>query len=65
MGGEGEGEVTEAERMVRMKEAAEIVGVHPQTLRLWERRGLIESVRPPGTYRRYLVADLIRLRGGA
>ena len=32
--------------------AAELAGVHPQTLRIYERRGLIEPYRTPGGTRR-------------
>lgn len=56
--------MSDEERLVRTKEAAAIAQVHPQTLRDWERRGLIQSVRPEGTYRRWRVADLKRLAGG-
>lgn len=41
--------------------AAELAGVHPQTLRIYERRGLIEPYRTPGGTRRYSQADLERL----
>lgn len=41
--------------------AAELAGVHPQTLRIYERRGLIEPYRTPGGTRRYSNADLARL----
>ena len=41
--------------------AAELAGVHPQTLRIYERRGLIEPYRTPGGTRRYSEADLERL----
>ena len=41
--------------------AAEIAGVHPQTLRIYERRGLIEPYRTPGGTRRYSEEDLRRL----
>jgi MerR family transcriptional regulator/heat shock protein HspR len=41
--------------------AAELAGVHPQTLRIYERRGLIEPYRTPGGTRRYSNADLERL----
>jgi MerR family transcriptional regulator/heat shock protein HspR len=41
--------------------AAELAGVHPQTLRIYERRGLIEPYRTPGGTRRYSRADLDRL----
>lgn len=41
--------------------AAELAGIHPQTLRIYERRGLIEPYRTPGGTRRYSDADLARL----
>ncbi len=41
--------------------AAEIVGMHPQTLRVYERKGLVEPYRTPGGTRRYSEADLERL----
>ncbi len=42
--------------------AAELAGVHPQTLRIYERRGLIEPKRTSGRSRRYSDADIDRLR---
>jgi len=41
--------------------AAELAGVHPQTLRIYERRGLISPFRTPGGTRRYSEDDLERL----
>lgn len=41
--------------------AAELAGVHPQTLRIYERRGLITPYRTPGGTRRYSQDDLDRL----
>jgi len=41
--------------------AAELAGVHPQTLRIYERRGLIEPFRTAGGTRRYSDEDLARL----
>jgi MerR family transcriptional regulator/heat shock protein HspR len=41
--------------------AAELVGMHPQTLRVYERKGLVEPYRTPGGTRRYSQADLERL----
>ena len=41
--------------------AAELAGVHPQTLRIYERRGLINPYRTPGGTRRYSAEDLERL----
>ena len=42
--------------------AAELAGMHPQTLRLYERRGLITPVRTAGRTRRYSDADVALLR---
>lgn len=42
--------------------AAELVGLGPQTLRLYESRGLIEPQRTDGGTRRYSAADLDRIR---
>lgn len=42
--------------------AAELAGVHPQTLRIYERRGLIEPERTPGRSRRFSDDDIDRLR---
>ena len=41
--------------------AAELAGVHPQTLRIYERKGLISPYRTPGGTRRYSAGDLERL----
>jgi MerR family transcriptional regulator/heat shock protein HspR len=41
--------------------AAELAGVHPQTLRIYERKGLICPYRTPGGTRRYSDEDLERL----
>jgi MerR family transcriptional regulator/heat shock protein HspR len=42
--------------------AAELAGVHPQTLRVYERRGLVDPSRTGGGSRRYSDRDLQRLR---
>jgi MerR family transcriptional regulator/heat shock protein HspR len=42
--------------------AAEIVGMHPQTLRIYEAKGLVRPKRTPGNTRLYSEADLERLR---
>jgi MerR family transcriptional regulator, heat shock protein HspR len=42
--------------------AAELIGMHPQTLRMYETRGLLRPGRTPGGTRRYSEADLVRLR---
>ena len=42
--------------------AAELAGVHPQTLRIYERKGLVEPGRTEGGSRRYSEADIALLR---
>ena len=42
--------------------AAELAGVHPQTLRVYEREGLIQPARSDGGTRRYSRDDVDRLR---
>ena len=42
--------------------AAELAGMHPQTLRIYESRGLIEPERTSGGTRRYSPDDVERLR---
>lgn len=41
--------------------AAELAGVHPQTLRIYERKGLVAPARTRGGSRRYSEEDLTRL----
>jgi MerR family transcriptional regulator/heat shock protein HspR len=41
--------------------AAELAGMHPQTLRIYERRGLLDPYRTPGGTRRYSDKDLEQL----
>ena len=41
--------------------AAELAGMHPQTLRIYERRGLVQPARTQGGNRRYSEADIARL----
>jgi MerR family transcriptional regulator/heat shock protein HspR len=42
--------------------AADIVGMHPQTLRIYEAKGLVTPKRTPGNTRLFSEADLERLR---
>ena len=41
--------------------AAELTGLHPQTLRIYEREGLVDPSRSPGGTRRYSTDDIGRL----
>ena len=42
--------------------AAELAGLHPQTLRIYEREGLLEPARTVGGSRRYSEHDISQLR---
>jgi MerR family transcriptional regulator/heat shock protein HspR len=42
--------------------AAELAGVHPQTLRIYERKGLLAPRRTDGGSRRYSEADIAQMR---
>jgi MerR family transcriptional regulator/heat shock protein HspR len=42
--------------------AAELAGLHPQTLRMYESKGLVRPSRTPGGTRVYSEADVERLR---
>ncbi|WP_324778426.1 heat shock protein transcriptional repressor HspR [Microterricola pindariensis] len=42
--------------------AAELAGMHPQTLRQYDRLGLVEPQRTPGKSRRYSMRDVMQLR---
>ncbi len=42
--------------------AAELTGVHPQTLRVYERKGLLTPARTGGMSRRYSESDLDQIR---
>ncbi len=41
--------------------AAELAGVHPQTLRIYDRKGLLDPARTAGGSRRYSDADIARV----
>lgn len=55
--------MTESRRAVFViSVAAELAGMHPQTLRIYERKGLIDPARTPGGTRRYSQEDIERLQ---
>lgn len=43
-------------------QAAELAGLHPQTLRQYDRLGLVSPQRTPGHTRRYSMRDVVALR---
>ena len=56
----GRGERTRAVYVISV--AAELAGVHPQTLRIYERKGLVDPARTAGGSRRYSDDDIAVLR---
>ncbi|MBC6476376.1 MAG: IS607 family transposase [Hormoscilla sp. GM102CHS1] len=44
-------------------QAANLLGVHPESLRRWEREGKITSYRTPGGQRRFLKREIERFAG--
>lgn len=42
--------------------AAELAGMHPQTLRIYERKGLVDPIRTGGGSRRYSEEDVRKLK---
>jgi len=58
----GEGEIDFDAKILAISAAAEMAGLHPQTLRQYDRLGLVEPGRTPGGGRRYSARDVMRLR---
>jgi MerR family transcriptional regulator, heat shock protein HspR len=56
------GEHDEGRAVYIISVAAELAGVHPQTLRIYERKGLLTPARTAGNTRRYSDRDIERLR---
>lgn len=54
--------MTETKAVFVISVAAELAGMHPQTLRIYERKGLIDPFRTPGGTRRYSQEDIERLQ---
>ena len=49
------------ERLLTIGQAAELLGVHPLTIRNWSEKGTIRCLRTPGGHRRYRLRDLQRV----
>ena len=54
--------MTDTRALFMIGVAAQLAGMHPQTLRLYERRGLLTPTRSRGGTRMYSLADVERLR---
>jgi transposase-like protein len=49
--------------LLNVRDTARALGVHENTVRNWEERGILRAVRLPGSgYRRFSVQDIERLR---
>jgi hypothetical protein len=49
--------------LLNVRDTARALGVHENTVRNWEERGLLRAVRLPGSgFRRFAAADVARLR---
>ena len=47
------------DKLLKLKEAAEILSVHPNTLRLWDRKGILIAIRiGEKKTRRYRLEDI-------
>lgn len=49
--------------LIKISDAAKILGVTPKTLRVWEKEGKIKPVRTFGKHRRYLLSEIKSLGG--
>src|SRR4051794_6355410 len=56
------GRVMDQRPIYMISVAADLVGMHPQTLRIYEQKGLVRPQRTPGNTRLYSEQDLDRLR---
>jgi len=61
MPGLGAGAESRSRALYVISVAAELAGVHPQTLRIYERKGLVDPARTGGGSRRYSDGDIDRL----
>ncbi len=49
--------------LLTISKAAKLLGVHQQTLRNWDKLGLLKPVRTPGGQRRYDELELLKVYG--
>jgi len=51
----------EDDRIIRIGEAAKMIGVRVETLREWDRLGKFKAIRTPGNSRMYRFSDIEKL----
>ena len=52
----------EHQKLISITKAAQMIGVHPNTLRSWADKGLVEAIRLPSGYRRFTIEEIERVR---
>lgn len=50
------------EKLYNVKQAAAMLGIHPNTLRNWTNAGTVASIRLPSGHRRFTVAQVEAIR---
>lgn len=59
------GHTPENGELLSIGEAAQLLGVHSDTVRRWTDSGRLRASRTLGGHRRYLKADVMAIRGAA
>ena len=54
--------MTNPEQLMQVRAAAAQLGVHENTLRRWEKTGLVRAIRLPSGVRRFRLEDIAELR---
>ncbi len=49
------------DRMLNIAEAAQILGIHKNTLRTWADRGIVPHIKLPSGYRRFRLSEMRRM----
>ena len=49
-------------KLIAITKAAHMIGVHPNTLRAWADKGLVNVVKLPSGYRRFTLEEIERVR---
>lgn len=52
------------DKLIKIREAAEMLSVHTNTLREWDKAGKLKAVKTPGGQRRYLLSNIIKIMQG-
>jgi excisionase family DNA binding protein len=55
--------IASQDRLITVREAADLLRVSIVSLRRWDKSGQLRAARTPGGYRRYRLSDIRRLQG--